>query len=296
MHTGVSMGERPSGKKSELEIQANEALGELKDWIILLEMAGEYLCAKPFLQKMASGIERTCDALKHWSVELKERFVGKPMHEINMDEPFQDLNAFSKALLEAEGKLEDHCRQGKIARQLQEKVQFLKERLEALKDRVEGEAAPYTARDTLSRVLEKLKVVVHGFVTTYKVATRVVFIFFLLCLITFFSLFITMEKEEDVLKEIHQTQDIIQAKQARLAGLRARIEDIRSKTLEMESTFETREDKISILELNLRSHKLSDLKEKLQAEVNHQRKILDKNRQKLERMRQKSFLARLLRM
>ncbi len=292
----MSMGEGPTGRKSDLEIQADEALSELKDWIILLDMAGEYLCAKTFLQKMASGIEGTCDVLKNWSQELKERFVGKPMHEIDVAEPFQELELFSHSLMEAEGKLEGHCRQGKVARQLEEKVQFVKERLGSLKDRVEGEAAPYTARDSLTRVFEKLKIVVHGFVTTYKVATRVIFILLLVCVISFFTLFITMEKEGDVLKEIHQIQNIIQSKEGKLAGIKSRIEEIRSKTLEMESHFVTREDKISILELNLRSHKLADLKEKLQAEVDLQKKILGENEQKLERMKQKSFLARLLRM
>lgn len=292
----MSMSERSSAKKGGLEIQANEALSELKDWIILLDMAGEYLCVKTFLQKMASGIEGTCDVLKNWSQELKERFVGKPMHEIDVAEPFQELEVLSESLREAEGKLEDHCRQGKLARQLEEKIRFLQERLASLRDRVEGEAAPYTVGDSLTRVFEKLKIVIHGFVTTYKVATRVICIVFLVCLISFFTLFVTMEKENDVLKEIHQIQDVIQLKEAKLAGVERRIEDIRAKTLEKESQIVTREDKISILELNLKSHKLTDLKEKLQAEVSLQKKILDENRQKLERMKQKSFIARLLRM
>lgn len=296
MHCGGTMGEGPTSRKSDLEIQADEALSELKDWIILLDMAGEYLCAKTFLQKIASAIGGTSDVLKNWSQELKERFVGMPMHEIDMAEPFQALEAFSQVLMETEGKLEDHCRQGKVARQLEEKVQFVKERLSSLKDLVEDEAAPYTAKDSLTRVLEKLKVVIHGFRTTYKVATRVMFTLLLVCLISFFTLFITMEKEEDVLKEIHQTQEIIRSKETKLAGIKDSIEEIRSRTLEMESAFVTREDKISILELNLRSHNLADLKERFQGEVNLQKKILDENKQKLERMKQKAFIARLLRM
>lgn len=296
MHVGVSMGEGATSRKSDLEIQASEALSECKDWIILLDMAGEYLCAKAFLQKMASAIEGMSDALKNWSQELKERFVGKPMHDIDMAEPFQALKVFSESLMEAGEKLEDRCRQGKVARQLEEKVQFVKERLGSLQDRVEGEAAPYTAGDSLGRIFGKLRIVIHGFVTTYKVATRVIFILLLVCLICFFTLFITMEKEEDVLKEIHQIQNIIQSKKAELAGIKSRIEEIRSKTLDMESTFETREDKISILELNLRSHKLVDLKENLQTKVALQKKILEENKQKLERMKQKSLIARLLRM
>jgi len=256
----MTMGEKAAGKKSDLEIQANEALSELKDWTILLDMAGEYLCAEPFLKKMGSAVSSTCDVLKNWAQELKKRFVGKPMHEIDTAQAFQDLVHFSERLQGTEEKLEDRCKQGKIARELEEKVQFLKELLGSLKERVEGETAPYTAKDTLKRVLEKLKIVVHGLVTTYKVATRIVAILFLVCIISFFALFLTMDKVEDVQREIHRIQDTIQAKETRLAGVDARLEKIRSRALEMESRYVSRDDKISILELNLRSHKLVDKK------------------------------------
>jgi len=58
----------------------------------------------------------------------------------------------------------------------------------------------------------------------------------------------------------------------------------------------TREDKISILELNIRSHKLEDQKEKIQAELEQQETALAGNVKRLEAMRKKSFVARLLRL
>ncbi len=290
------MKEGSIARKSDLEVEAHAALSELKDWIILLDMAGDYLCAALFLRKMASTIDGACEVLKNWSEELKERFVGKPLHEIDMDEPFQRIKLFSQELLEAEEKTEHLCREGKVARQLDEKLRLLKERLAELKDRVEGEAASYTVKDSLARLFGKLKFVIRGFVTTYKVATRIIAVLFMVGLFSFLSLFMTMEKDADVLKEIHRTQDVIQSKEAELAGIKDKIEKIRIRTSEMESSTVTRDEKISILELNLRSHKLVDAKEKIQAELHQQQKVLDKNTQKLERMRRKSFIARLLRM
>ncbi len=296
MQTEMDMGEESTARKSDLEMEANGALSELKDLIILLDMAGDYLCAETFLQKMALAIGENCRVLKDWSKELRERFVGKPLHEIDIEEPFEELASFSKDLMEAGGNMDDPCRKGTVARRLDEKMQFLKKRLAELKDRVEGEAAPYTARDSAGRFLGKLKFIIRGFVTTYKVASRVIFILLMICVFSFVALFITMEKEDRVLEEIHHTKDIIRSREAQLAGINSEIEKIRSKTLKMESTIVSREEKISILELNLTSHKLADSKEKIRAELDQNRKILDEKTRKLNRMKGKSFIARLLRM
>jgi uncharacterized protein YoxC len=292
----TSMSEEPTTGKRDLEMEANGALSELKDLIILLDMAGDYLCAETFLQKMASVIEENCRVLKDWAKELRKRFVGKPLHEIDIEEPFDGLAAFSKDLMEAEGNLDDPCRKGTVARQLDEKIRFLKKRLAELKDRVEGEAAPYTARDSAGRLLGKLKFIFRGFVTTYKVASRIIFFVVMICVFSFVTLFITMEKEDKVLEEIHHTKDLIRSKEAQLAGINSEIEKIRSKTSKMESSIVSRDEKISILELNLTSHKLADSKEKIRADLDRNRKMLDEKTRKLNRMKRKSFLARLLRM
>ncbi len=296
MQGGTHMSEKGSGKKSGLEIQANEAFGAFKDWLILLDMAGEYLCGGTFLQKMSSAINEKADILKSRAQELKGRFVGKPMHEIDMTSSFQELEVFCERLREPDGKLEDRCRQGKVARELEERVQSLKEGLGVLHDRVEGETDPYTVKDSLKRVLEKLKVLLRGFVTTYKVATRLIGVLFLVGLITFFALYFTMEKAGDVERDIRRIENAIQVKEAKLTDIRNRIAEMQSKALETRSSFISRDEKIALLEQNLKVHKLNDAKEKLQSEVDQQKEVLHESRQKLQRLRKKSFFASLLRM
>ena len=209
MQSGMRMSEQGSGEKNSLEIQANEAFGAFKDWLILLDMAGDYLCGGTFLQKMSSAINETAEVLKSRAQELKERFVGKPMHEIDMASSFQELALFCEGLREIDGKLEDRCRQGKVARELEERIRSLKEGLGVLEDRVEGETDPYTVKDSVKRVLEKLKVLLRGFVTTYKVATRLIGVLFLVGLISFFALYFTMEKAGDVERDIRRIENTI---------------------------------------------------------------------------------------
>jgi hypothetical protein len=296
LQDSMTMSEKGSGKKTSLEIQAKEAFGAFKDWLILLDMAGEYLCGATFLEKMSTAIKEAADVLKNRAQELKGRFVGKPMHEIDMTSSFQELELFCDRLRETEGKLEDRCRQGKIARELEERVRALKEGLGILQDRVEGETDPYTAKDSLKGFLEKLKVPLRGFVRTYKVATRLIGMLFLAGLISFFALYFTMEKAGDVERDIRRIEHTILVKEAKLADIRNRIAEIQSKAMKTRSSFVSRDEKISLLEQNLKVHKLNDEKEKLQSEVDQQKEVLNQGREKLQRLRSKSFLASLLRM
>ncbi|MFZ0449824.1 MAG: hypothetical protein WAL98_11340 [Desulfatiglandaceae bacterium] len=296
LRAGRTMDAENISVKNRLEDETKASLSELKDWIVLLDMAGEYLCDGLVFQKMAMAIQKSLEVLKKRSEELKEQFVGRPLHDIDIDEPLEKLSAFSNRLGEADDHMNSHCREGKVARELEDRLDFLKQRLNALKDRVDGQVAPYGAGDSLDNILVRLKTLSHLLVSTYKKATRISLAIFLIGLIAFVSLFATMESQTAVLKEIQTGRSLIRSTKARLADIQAREDKLHSKTTRMELYVMTREDKISILELDLRSHKLNEQKEKIQAELDLQEKTLDRNVNKLEAMRRKSFLARLFRL
>lgn len=290
------MSEKPTARKVQYEAEANAAIGEFKDWLILLDMAGGYVCETHVLNRMASAIEKNCEVLSNWSEELKNRFVGKPLHEIDVEEPLKRLALFSKGLGGGDDDVNSRCREGKVARELEDRVRLVRERLDALKDRVEGEAAPYTVGDSVDNILVRLKVMLQTLIWTSRLATKVIFVVLLGFLVTFAALSATMETEKDVLQDIDQSRSIIRLKEAELSRVRSRLAQIKALAGAMGPNVTTREDKISLLELDLRSHKLSDQTEKIQEELNLQKKILNRNSQKLEELKHKSFVARLLRM
>jgi hypothetical protein len=296
LHTAKRMDAETISVKNRLEDEAKGSLSELKDWIILLDMAGEYLCDGPIFQKMAVALQKCLEVLKKRSEELKQQFVGRPLHDIDIDEPLNDLSALSKRLSEADDRMSSRCREGKIAREFEDRLDFLKQRLNALKDRVNGQVAPYSTGDSLVKVLSRLKNLFHVLVSTYKKATRIFLAVLLIGLVVFVSLFVTMDSERAVLKEIQSGQALIRSTEARLASIQEALDKLQSKTTRMELYVLTREDKISILELDLRSHKLNDQEEKTQAELDLQEKTLQRNMKRLEAMRRKSFLSRLFRM
>jgi hypothetical protein len=296
LHIGRRMGAETNPGKNRFEDEAKASLTELKDWIILLDMAGEYLCDIPIFEKMAVAIKKSLEVLKKRAEELKEQFVGKPLHDIDIDEPLEKLSAFSNRLGEADDRMNSRCREGKVARELEDRLNFLKQRLNGLKDRVDGQVAPYGAGDSLAKILARAKSLLHVLVSTYKKATRICLAVFVIGLVTFVCLFVTMESEEEVLSEIQTGRSLIQSTEARLAAIQEKLDKLHSRTSQMELYVLTREDKISILELNLKSHKLDDEKEKVQAELDLQEKMLDRNIERLQVMRRKSFLTRLFRM
>lgn len=290
------MSEEPIAGKMQYEAGANAAIGEFKDWVILLDMAGEYVCERHVLNRIASSIEKNSVVLRNWSEELKERFVGKPLHEIDVEEPLEKLIRFSKKLEEADDYVPSQCREGKVARELEDKVRLVRERLDALEDRVEGEAAPYTVGDSVGNILGRLKVMLHALVSTSRLATKIIFVVLLGCLVTFVALSATMETEKDVLQDIYQSRSVIRTKEAELSRVRSWLAQTKALARAMGPNVRTREDKISLLELDLRAHRLSDQKERIQEDLNLQEKILNANAKKLEEMKRKSFVTRLLRM
>jgi len=259
-------------------------------------MAGEYLCEVAVFRKMAVSIKKNLEVLKKRGEELKAQFVGKPLHDIDINEPLEKLSAFSNRLEGADDRMNTRCREGKVARELEAGLDFLRQRLDGVKDRVEGQVAPYGAGDSLAKILARAKTLFHFLVSTYKKATRISLAVFLIGLAIFVSLFATMESEKEVISEIETGRSLIRSTEARLASIQENLDKLRSRTSRMELYVLTREDKISILELNLKSHMLDDQKEKAQAELNTQEKALEKNIKRLQTMRRKSFLARLLRM
>ncbi len=290
------MGSESIAAKNRLEDEAKSSLAELKDWIILFDMAGEYLCDVPVFQRMAVAIQKNLGVLKKRSEELKEQFVGRPLHDIDIDEPLDNLSAFSQRLAEANDRMNSRCRDGKVARELEDRLDFLKERLNGLKDRVDGQVAPYGAGDSLANIIARSKTLLHVLVSTYKKATKISLAVFLVGLVVFVSLFVTMESEKNLLKEIQAGQSLIRSTEARLAAIQEKLDKLQSRTNKMELYVLTREDKISILELNLRSHKLEDQREKVQADLDLQEKTFERNVKRLETMRRKSFLSKLFRM
>lgn len=272
-----------------------DALNEIKDRAIMLDMASEYLCEKPFLKKAGFSIEQNLVLLRNHIEELKGQFVGKPVEEIGLDAHLDRIAHIATLLKKADNGINHKCLEGELSKELSEKIISLSNATKALKKKIEGRSVSYTWIDSFLRLIGHLRFVVTVIVAAYKFTLKVIGLFVLVGLMVFSYLFITMEKEKDLLPEIEQLKTSILSYRTNctrigkeLTKMNKGIDSFRGKEL-------TRRGQMELVFLNLRAYGLAEEQEKNEVEMNILEETLGGKMEKLENMRKKSFLERLFR-
>ncbi len=277
----------------------NKSLWELKDYGILLRLGGEYLCEQPVLEKLGLDLEKTAESLRDYVEQLKGKFVGKPVEEIDFSEPLERIKEVAEGLKDPDEQIEEKCKTGQLGIVLSETRTTLRNRIDEFADKIEGKSVSYKKTDSLYQHLERVKYLFLSLIRTYKILSRVIACVGVACFITFVVLLATMQTEKELLVKVGRTKAEIQTKQATLHNLGERMKSIQEqiKALELGQEGElTREQKIKIMELNLATHKLSEKMEKLQFEIEMYRKQLQKEKKEIIELKNKSILQRLLRL
>ncbi|RLB78469.1 MAG: hypothetical protein DRH15_10075 [Deltaproteobacteria bacterium] len=279
-----------------LELRPPE-LRQIKDYAVLIELGGEYLCEESILGKLADGIDQCLESLRDYVFRVRRRFVGKPLHEVDISGPFDGIEGLAKALRRPDEETKEKIKEGRIGASLMEATRQMADAVQELIERVQGKTDKYRKRDLLLQAYDKLKFFAHTLFTTYKYLTRILLCIAGACFIALLILFATMETEEEILGNSTQVKEIIEKKQDLLAKIEKDIAEVRYRAEILASRDEElgREEKIKLMELKLREHSLKQKKEKLEFEIGTQQKILDENLKKLEEIRKRSFFKRLLR-
>jgi len=273
----------------------DDALNEIKDNAIMLSIAGKYLCKSPFLKKAGFNIAQNVAVLENHIEDLKKQFVGKPDEETRLKDHLEGIADISDLLKKADNGIKRKCIEGALGRDLSEKVISLANATNALREKIQGRSVSYTWIDSLLRIASRLKFIMRAIAALYKFCLKILGLFIIICLMAFSYLFFTMEKEKDVLTKIaaskahiRSSQDLSLRISEDLTKIRKRIDLFRGKDL-------TRRDQMELVYLNLKAYNLVEDQEKKEAAINIQEEILGENEKKLEEMRQKSFLEKLLR-
>ena len=269
-------------------------LNELKDWALILNLAGNYLCGEPFLKKTGFIIEKNIGVLKEYVEELKRKSVGKLVDEISLNESLGPISEIAEALQQADEKTRENCFSGRTGSDLAEKIKALQSEIVRLKTRLEGEGVSYTGVDSVKGILGRLRFVVTAVVATTKFGLKIFGVLFLLCLLVFSYFFVTMESEQSLLKKIEGNRADIHSAEAQLSRTKSEIDEIRERITDIGEYESNRSDKIEVMDLNLKIYNLTEEQQKIRAQMDVEKKALNKNLEKLEKMKHKTFLQRLL--
>ncbi|GEM_PF-1183956 len=272
------------------------ALNEIKDTAVMMKMAGRYICHANVVARIGDRMAEAVEALQRQLEEIKKLFVGKPLHDVDFSGPLADLEKIASQLKEPAPETLERCKTGDLGTYLSEKTAQLATLTREVIRKIEGRDLVYKQTEAILTGLKRLRFLLHSFVTTYKILTRVIAAVVLLILVTFVALFATLETETEIMARITQNRADIRAAQAALSRVEDQLAQLNSKMRELEKLELDREEKIKILEMSVQAHQLKEKREKLQFQIHQKQKALEENMKKIEEIRHKSLLARMLRL
>jgi hypothetical protein len=113
--------------------------------------------------------------------------------------------------------------------------------------------------------------------------------------VTFIVKYVTMESEEKLLEGISRSQTYIQTQQEILATLDYQKEQISEKIDDMSRRELSRQEKVEVMDLYVNIHKLDEERSNLQVEIQLQEQKIEEKQERIEEIKEKSFVERLLR-
>jgi hypothetical protein len=272
-----------------------KAMADIKDTAIMLTFASDYLCETPFLKKLGLSIEHDLEIVGKHIRQLRNQFIGKPIREIDLQTEMDVLGQTAKLFLNAEEGLIQQCTAGELGSALAERYEVLSSKINALKEKVEGKSVAYTKSDSVRGIFGKFRFIMISLVATYKFATRFLGILMLVGLAAFIYLYITMEKEADILKEIERNKSMIQTNQTIYDQIGEELKEIKKRAKELDKKKLNRKQELELMELNLKVFKLNDDQGKAQVHIEQYQENNKRELNKLEKMKKKSFFERLTR-
>jgi septal ring factor EnvC (AmiA/AmiB activator) len=270
-------------------------LNELKDGAIMLRIANDFLCEDQLLKKMGLMLEQSVEAVKAHVENTRNQIVGKVDERGNLDKKLETLAHIVAALKKGDRETQRKCAQGRLGRELSETVGSVIKEVAELDDMVEGKSVSYSRASSALGMLAGLKSVFNLMGSASRFVLRLVLVLMILCAATFAYLYFTMDTEEGLKKDIGGFQKAIAPSRAEISRIEEEMKDVKKEIDAMKKRELSGPEKIKYMELNVRFYKLSEDKGKLEGAISVQQRSIEEIQRRLQAVREKPFLDRLLR-
>jgi hypothetical protein len=270
-------------------------LREIRNGVLLLSLGNTYLCEAPFLKKIGKTIHTQIDGIKGDILALKDQFPGKFVDEIDAEMTLEEINAISLRLQNPDQELNEKCTIGELGTELETHLEKLTATIGAIRDQVEGAGLSYTRKDFFRNIFGGARQPGGRAFTAARRVFKLMVVFLALCVVAFFSLYFTMEDEEDLRGKIAAHEAHIRSQQEIMSGLDREMQQLTEETAALDRDDVSRQERLERIELNVQIHDLEQRRQKVQLLVQVQLDEIRKHRKEIKEMKKKSFLQRLLR-
>ena len=269
-----------------------DTLGELRQGALLLSMAHAYLSEPWFLKKIGREMILAMSRLPGEIESIRRQYPGRFEKEVDTGPLLDELGQMLKRTQAPGEELLASCARGEFGLQLARAVKSLSSAVMEIRGRVEGRPA-YTRRDAASLRLSRGAGLISG---VSQKLFRSLLILVLAAAALFVVLLLTMEKEGAVLDEIAAMEVRVQSSRLLLAEIRKERDQASRELGSVKAKELSGPEKIELLERNQRLLQIAQRERDAEADLVLLEKGVESRRAKLDELRRKSFVARLLRL
>jgi septal ring factor EnvC (AmiA/AmiB activator) len=272
------------------------ALQEIRDRAYILSLGNAYLCEDVFLRKIGTEIASMVKRLSEDIIAIKKRFPGKFADDVDTETLLKELYARAGTLQNPDSAMNDKCAAGELGRELEQTVQDLTRAIKQITAKVDGVPPEFTKKDAVISVLGKAKAPASVAASSFvRLIFKVIVFLLIIALGPFVYLLVTMDREPALLNEVSKNQALIRSHREIIASLEKEKSELTRQIEELRRKEEDRQDKIAIMELEVRAHGLDEKRSKSEVEIANLDEEIKEDKAKVEEIHKKPFIQRLLR-
>ena len=277
------------------------SLHGIRDNALLLSLGRNYLCKEPFLKKLGHVVDLQLKQLKEDIVTLKKKFPGRFLQgqEVDTDGIVNELSRIAERLQNPDKKIQKRCEVGDLGRELEEGVDTMALAIDEIWDQVEGRGITYSVKDSAADFFGGIKSSIGSFVKsvvkTVVLFFKILFLIASVLVLIFLALYMTMETEEKYIKNINKIDAMILPQKELIAECDREIAEVFKQVNAIREGEETRQSLMAVMDLNVKIHDLRDKRQEAEVKINLYENDRTDNEEKIELVRKKTFLERLLR-
>jgi hypothetical protein len=273
------------------------ALHEIRDIALMLSLGNVYLCEEPFLKKIGHAVDRVLEDLHGEILSLKNQFPGQFAQDIDTDAILEDLHAKAEQLQNADAAINTKCGGGQLGKEFEGMVSTLTAAVKEVSFKIEGKLPGSARRYSFLSLFNPFKALGRLASTFSSLVVKLALFVIILAIGPFAYLFISMEKEETIQKAINQSQAYIQTQRQTIVSLDQERAEIAKQieALRLREDKLSRQEKIDIMELSVKVHALDQKRHAIEVEIASHEDKITKNLERIEEVKKKPFLQRLLR-
>ena len=272
-----------------------KAVKDIHNIGIMLSGASEYVCEEGVLKRFSLYLQAYHKRLESDITSLKKEYPGRFPETPELDSSLSRIRDISAVLGQDKKSVETKCRAGNFGHELNTQVAELKSGVQEVWETVSGKVSGYSITDRLAGPRGTVTSALYNLSPFAPIPRKIIIAALMIAAIAFGYLFFTMESKDALVQGIKNDLTYLETERQALKVKKQEFKDIQAEIKVLDKKNLNRKDKIKLLSLTVEDGKLREFIEKTTVVVEKRERELEEKNKRLEELRKKPFLQRLLR-